>query len=87
MFRDATSKLGYHPYPLPAATISQAYTNPDGVARPGCTYCGYCERFGCMIGAKSQPTNTLLPVLTGRKNFSLRTQCWVQEFMSVIRDW
>jgi gluconate 2-dehydrogenase alpha chain len=75
MFRDASAKLGYHPYPLPAGV---AYTNPDGVSRPGCAYCGYCERFGCMIGAKSQPTNTLLPVLNKRRNFTLRPGCWVQ---------
>jgi gluconate 2-dehydrogenase alpha chain len=81
MFREASGRLGYHPYALPAATISQAYTNPDGVARPGCTYCGYCERFGCMIGAKAQPSNTLLPVLARRKNFSLRTESWVQRIV------
>ncbi len=82
LFKDATERLGYHPYPLPAATTSQAYRNPDGVSRAGCAYCGYCERFGCMIGAKSQPTNTLLPVLRGRKNFDLRTHCWVRRIQS-----
>jgi gluconate 2-dehydrogenase alpha chain len=82
LFKDATGRMGYHPFPLPAATTSQAYRNPDGVSRAGCTYCGYCERFGCMIGAKSQPTNTLLPVLRGRKNFDLRTHCWVKRIQS-----
>jgi gluconate 2-dehydrogenase alpha chain len=78
LFRDATESLGYHPFPLPAATTSVAYTNPDGVARAGCSYCGYCERFGCMIGAKAQPTNTLMPVLVHRPNFELRTGAWVR---------
>ncbi|HVO98505.1 MAG TPA: GMC family oxidoreductase [Bryobacteraceae bacterium] len=73
LFRDACASLGYHPFPMPAATTSQAYTNPDGVSRAGCSYCGYCERYGCMIGAKAQPTNTLMPVLARRKNFTLRT--------------
>lgn len=72
LFRQAANSLGYHPYPVPAATISKLYTNPDGVTRPGCTYCGFCETFGCMIGAKSQPTNTLLPVIAKRKNVSIR---------------
>lgn len=81
MFRDATKALGYHPYPIPAATISQVYTNPDGIARPGCTYCGFCERFGCMIGAKAQPTNTLLPVIQKRKNVSLRTGATVRRIV------
>lgn len=75
LFRDAARRLGYHPYPLPAATNSVAYTNPDGVARAGCSYCGYCERYGCMIGAKAQPTNTLLPVLRSRPSVDLRTGC------------
>ena len=63
MFGEAAKKLGYHPYPNPAATLSTDYTNPDGLTRPACVYCGYCERFGCMIGSKAQPTNTLLPVI------------------------
>jgi gluconate 2-dehydrogenase alpha chain len=83
MFAESTKSLGYHPYPVPAATTSRAYTNPDGVSRAGCTYCGYCETFGCMIGAKSQPTNTLLPVIAKRKNVSIRTRAWVRR---VVRD-
>ena len=31
-----------------------------------------------MIGAKAQPSNTLLPVLQKKKNFELRTGCWVR---------
>jgi gluconate 2-dehydrogenase alpha chain len=72
LFDDTTKKLGYHPYPSPAATLSAPYVNPDGIARPGCTYCGFCERYGCMIGAKAQPTNTLMPVIAKHKNVSVR---------------
>jgi gluconate 2-dehydrogenase alpha chain len=72
LFEKAAKNLGYHPHPCPAANLSQTYKNPDGVTRPACAYCGFCERFGCMIGAKAQPTNTLLPVLERRKNFQLR---------------
>src|SRR3984893_559294 len=78
LFDDATKKLGYHPYPSPAATLSAPYVNPDGVARPGCTYCGFCERYGCMIGAKAQPTNTLMPVIAKHKNVSVRNGAWVR---------
>ncbi|HKW56838.1 MAG TPA: GMC family oxidoreductase [Candidatus Acidoferrum sp.] len=73
LFRRGAESLGYHPYPVPAATLSQLFTNPDGVTRPGCTYCGFCETFGCMIGAKSQPTNTLLPIIAKRRNVSIRS--------------
>ena len=81
MFHDAAKSLGYHPFPTPAATTSQTYTNPDGVSRGGCTYCGFCERFGCMIGAKAQPTNTLLPVIQKRKNVSIRTGAQVRRIV------
>jgi gluconate 2-dehydrogenase alpha chain len=77
-FRKGVLELGYHPYPIPTATLSQPYMNPDGITRPGCAYCGYCTRYGCMIGAKAQPTNTLLPLLERRKNFTLRTGCHVR---------
>src|SRR5947208_53779 len=33
LFRGAAHALGYHPFPLPAATTSVPYTNPDGVVR------------------------------------------------------
>jgi gluconate 2-dehydrogenase alpha chain len=78
VFEKAVRELGYHPYPVPTATLSRNYTNPDGVARLACAYCGYCTRYGCMIGAKAQPTNVLLPVLQKRKNFALRTGCSVR---------
>ena len=81
MFEDAVRKLGYHPYPTPAANLSEAYKNPDGVTRAGCAYCGHCQRYGCMIGAKAQPTNTLMPVLAQRKNFQLRTGSWVRRIV------
>ena len=34
-FHKAAMEMGYHPYPLPAANLSQGYTNPDKVSRPG----------------------------------------------------
>jgi gluconate 2-dehydrogenase alpha chain len=80
-FHKAAMEMGYHPYPLPAANLSQGYTNPDKVSRPGCVFCGYCPNYGCMIGAKAQPTNTIMPVLTSRNNFSLRNNCWVRKII------
>jgi gluconate 2-dehydrogenase alpha chain len=81
LFRDAAKSLGYHPYPAPSANISRPYTNPDGISRGGCTYCGFCNRFGCMVGAKAQPTNLLLPILQKHKNVSLRTGTWVRRIL------
>jgi len=81
LFDKAARNLGYHPYPTPAANLSENFTNPDGISRPACAYCGYCTRFGCMIGAKAQPTNTLLPVLRKHKSFELRTGSWVRRIV------
>ncbi|HEV8217436.1 MAG TPA: GMC family oxidoreductase [Gemmatimonadaceae bacterium] len=78
LVHEGAEKIGLHPHPSPSALLSEPYRNPDGVARPGCMYCGFCERFGCMIGAKAQPTNTLLPVLQRRRSFQLRTGTWVR---------
>lgn len=78
LLHEAAQKLGLHPHPAPSALLSEAYRNPDGIARPACEYCGFCERFGCMIGAKAQPTNTLLPLVRQRKTFELRTDAWVR---------
>jgi gluconate 2-dehydrogenase alpha chain len=81
LVQQAAQSLGYHPYPIPSATPTRAYVNPDGVARPACTYCGYCERFGCMIGAKAQPSTLLLPVIQRHKNVSIRTGAAVRRIM------
>ena len=81
LFSDAAKALGYHPYPSPAANLSEPYTNPDGVSRSACFYCGFCERFGCMVGAKAQPTNTLLPLIQERKNISIRSGASVRRVL------
>jgi gluconate 2-dehydrogenase alpha chain len=78
LFGKAAADLGYHPYPGPTSTLSQSYTNPEGVHRAACLYCGYCSRFSCMIGSKAQPTNTLLPLLANKKNFQLMPGCSVR---------
>ncbi|HJT89174.1 MAG TPA: GMC family oxidoreductase [Bryobacteraceae bacterium] len=80
-FEKAVRQLGYHPYPVPTATLSRAYTNPDGITRAGCAYCGYCTRYGCMIGAKAQPTNLLLPILQKKNAVALRTGCSVRRIV------
>jgi gluconate 2-dehydrogenase alpha chain len=73
-FKEAAEKLGYHPFPGPSATLPQAYTNPDGVARGECAYCGTCTGFGCEVGAKADPVVTVLPVAMRSKRFELRTE-------------
>jgi len=78
LFEKGARDLGFNPFPLPAATPSGVYTNPDGVTRPPCQYCGHCGYYGCMVGAKGTPGTTMLPLLRGRKNVTIRTHSWVR---------
>jgi gluconate 2-dehydrogenase alpha chain len=74
-FREATARLGYHPFVQPAANLSQVYTNPDGVTMGACVYCGFCDRFGCEAYAKPSALITVIPVAQRTGNFDLRTHC------------
>ena len=74
LFAQAASEAGYHPFPHPAANMSRAYTNPLGVQLGQCTYCGFCEKFGCGNDSKASAQTTILPVLMQRPNFTLLTE-------------
>jgi gluconate 2-dehydrogenase alpha chain len=54
--------------------MSRAYVNPLGARLAPCSYCGFCEKFGCGNYSKASPQTTVLPILLQRKNFELRTQ-------------
>jgi len=81
LFEEATKKLGYHPYMIPSGNLSEAYTNPDGISRGPCLYCGFCERFGCEYGAKADPVVTVLPVAEKTGNLEVRTFATVTELL------
>jgi gluconate 2-dehydrogenase alpha chain len=67
-FNAAADKLGLHAFSTPHAILSQPYKD-----RPGCTYCGYCQAFGCHVGAKSSILVTKLPEADATGNFTLIT--------------
>lgn len=81
MFSEAASKLKLHPYTLPSANLSENYTNPDGISRAACQYCGYCERFGCEYGAKADPVVTVIPVAKKTGKFEIRTLSYVRRIL------
>ncbi len=83
LFRGAAERLGLHPFACPAANMSRAYVNPLGVELAPCTYCGFCEKYGCGNYSKSSPQTTILPVLMRKSNFELRTHANV---MKVLKD-
>src|SRR6201996_590482 len=72
LFAKAARELGYKPFPQPSGNLSQAYTNPLGVRLGPCTYCGFCEWFGCANYSKASPQTTILPVLVRKPNFQAR---------------
>ncbi len=74
LFGEAASSLGLHPFPCPSGNLSVAYTNPLGVRLAPCTYCGFCEKFGCGNYSKASAQTTILPVLMHKQNFTLRTE-------------
>jgi len=72
LFAQAAQELGYHPFPMPAAQMSQAYTNPDGATLGACIYCGYCMNYACEVSAKALPQTTTLPVALATGNYEIR---------------
>jgi gluconate 2-dehydrogenase alpha chain len=84
-FEAAARGDGPQPVPGAAANMSRAYTNPLGVQLAPCTYCGFCEKYGCGNYSKASPQTTILPVLMKKPNFTLRTYCEVLQVDKVGR--
>lgn len=74
LFAQAATSLGHAPFPQPSANMSRAYVNPLGVQLGPCTYCGFCEKFGCGNYSKASAQTTILPVLMRKPNFTLKTE-------------
>src|ERR1700746_1772476 len=68
LFDSATKNLGYHPFSSPRAILSQPYKG-----RPACTYCTFCQTFGCYIGAKSSILVAKLPEADATGNVAIKT--------------
>lgn len=77
MFEEATKKIGYKPFVVPAGTLSEQYTNPDGQTLNACQYCGFCAVNYCEYGAKADPVLTVIPTAQKTGNFDLRTHAKV----------
>ena len=77
LFAMAARERGLHPFPRPSANLSTAYTNTYGCSLAPCTFCGFCERFGCANYAKASPQTCVLPALMREKTFEARTECEV----------
>jgi gluconate 2-dehydrogenase alpha chain len=83
LFAEAARGLGHHPFPQPSSNLSIGYTNPLGVTLGQCSFCGFCERFGCGNYSKASAQTTILPILMRKSNFELRTQ---SEVLRIEKD-
>jgi gluconate 2-dehydrogenase alpha chain len=72
MMADAARKLGWRPFPGPAAIASRAYQG-----RTGCAYHGYCSRGGCHINAKGSTAVTSIPKAQATKHLSVVSEAHV----------
>lgn len=83
LFAEAARNLGYKPFPVPSALISEPYTNSLGVTMGPCTFCGFCTNYGCANYSKASAITTILPSLVRKSNFTARTE---SEVLRIVTD-
>lgn len=81
LFKEAAKNLGYHPFQVPSANLSQNYENPDGEQMNACVYCAFCSQYGCDFGAKASPIITVLPTAQKTGNFEVRTNSYARRVL------
>ena len=67
-------KLGLHAAPAPMAILSEPYNG-----RNACTHCGFCESFGCEVGAKSSTLATVIRVAEKTGLCEIRPNSYVRK--------
>lgn len=83
LFAQAARDMGYKPFPVPSALISEPYTNSLGVTMGPCTFCGFCTNYGCANYSKASAITTIIPVLVRKSNFTCRTN---SEVLRILMD-
>jgi gluconate 2-dehydrogenase alpha chain len=68
----AARRLGWHPFPGPAAVNSQLYQG-----RSACLYHGFCNRGGCHVAAKNSTAVSTIPRAEQTGNLSVVTEAHV----------
>ena len=74
LFERAAKTLGWHPFPAPMAVLSEPYRG-----RAACVHCGFCEAFGCEMGAKSSSLAALIPVAVKTGRCEIRPNSYVRK--------
>ncbi len=70
----AAKALGWHAFPAPLAILSQPYRG-----RAACVQCGFCEGFGCEMGAKSSALVTMIPEAEATGKCEIRPNSYVRK--------
>jgi choline dehydrogenase-like flavoprotein len=70
----AARKLGWHAFPAPMAILSQPYRG-----RAACIQCGFCERFGCEVRAKSSTLASMIPEAEATGRCEIRPMSYVRK--------
>jgi gluconate 2-dehydrogenase alpha chain len=78
LFKAAAENLGYKVFPQPTCNSPAVYTNPDGMRLAPCNLCGFCERFGCHVGAKASPIQLTIPNALKGGRLEIREYCNVR---------
>ena len=74
LFERAARKLGWHAFPAPMAILSQPFGG-----RAACAHCGFCEWFGCEMGAKSSTLASVIPMARQTGRCEVRANCYVRK--------
>ena len=77
LFAKTTAEMGYHPFPQPAAILTEVYKDLAGNDRGSCLYCGFCTRYGCEVGAKASALVTHIPAALATGKYEIRTESYV----------
>jgi len=74
LFAKAAKAMGCHPFPQPASIASQSYVNEYGMQLGPCSFCGFCERYGCYNYSKGSPQTCILDALKRKPNFAYKVK-------------
>ncbi len=77
MAASAMERMGYHPFPQPAAIASVPFGE-----RPACTYCGFCGYFGCWNDSKSGVQLSAIQQAEATGLLEIRTDSRVTKILS-----
>lgn len=70
----AAKAMGWTAFPAPMAILSEPYQG-----RMACTQCGFCETFGCEMGAKSSTLVAMIPQAEQTGRCEIRPNSYVRK--------